>query len=208
MKKNKIIEQKLNKFAQSVILDPNTVNDAAIELSLPKKSNKLSKWLVPSLASVCIIIAITLFTMFFTPYKNAQNKVIEPYSLNSLQQTAVANIDYHAALFSQLDNAEYQQKAYTANGETKVIATEILSVTQNGTSQITVYLDIGGGLINFIDYNSYEKQNLGGQTYTSKTNYKDGEYYFYIYYNNKGLDYYITIMSPYSDAAKYYLENI
>lgn len=208
MKKNKLIEQKLNRLAESVILDPNTVNDAVLELSQRKKSSKQRRWLVPSIATVCIVVVITFLSVFLINNYNKQQSVVVPYSLNTLEQTIVTEVDYSAVPLSELGNANLQQKAYSRDGKTEVVSTQIISVTEKGTAQITVYQDRGNGLSNFISYTNYPKQETNGKIYTQNNRYQNGEYYFYIYYQSEGIDYYITIMSPYHDATTLYFGNI
>lgn len=208
MKKNKLIKQKLNQLAQSVRLNPNTVQDAIFELSQAQNSVKHTRRrMLPALASVCAIIIIAFISFFIIRSVNTRNNIDASYRLSSLKETSASTVDYSAVPF-EFENAYLQQKIYSHDGKIAVVATKILNVTEQGTDEIVVYQDLGNGLTDFSYYQNYSEHKTDGTIYKLRNEYKNGEYYYYCYYSDSKVNYYIVIMSPNPDAANYYFKNI
>lgn len=210
MKKNKLIEHKLNRLADSVRLNPDTVRDAVFELNRVEYSRKSSgRRMFSAVAAVCAVILIVFVSVFIVRgFNNQDTQTIVTYKLDSLQENFITDADSSAVPFSELENAELQQKSYSQNGEIEVVATKIINVTEHGTDQIIVYQDIGSGLTDFSSYRNFSAYETDETSYTMRYEYKNGEYYSYCYYSESDVGYYIIIMSPYSDAAAFYFENV
>ncbi len=208
MRKKKLIEQKLNQLAQSIRLKTDTVRDAVYELSRAENSPKPRRRTIMSVATACAVIIIVIASIFIVRSLNNTPNDTPPasYKLDSLQSTYASEINVTAVPFSTLGNAWFQQKLFTLNGETKVVSTKIINVAEHGTDQIIVYQDLGNGLADFDSYLNYSQRSTDNKFYTIKTTYKNGEHYSYCYYKDSEIDYYIVIMSPYSDAATFYFQ--
>lgn len=209
MKKNKLIEKKLNMLAQSAHLDRDIIRDAEAELcrfeKQPAKApfSRKKLWIA---ASCCAVLVISLITVFLL--KNNTDKENSPstYQLSSLISAKADGIEYDNAVPISVDNAELVQKTYSYadNGDVQVVATSIVSVTEHGTDKILIYEDRGSGLLDFAFFKKYPERVISGITVRFYTEYKDGEYLSYCYFSADGYDYYIVIMSPDGSAAEYY----
>lgn len=210
MRKKKLIEQKLNQLARSVRLNNDTVRDAAFELSRAENSPKPRRRIFTAVAAACAVIVIVLVGFFIVRSFNnpGGTETVVSYKLSSLQTAFASNVDTSAVPFPELENVELQQKLYTDNGETKVIATRIISATERGTDEIIVYKDLGNGLTDFDSYEKFSQIQTDNAVYTLRQKYYQGEYYSHCYYKDSKSEYYIVIMSPYSDAATYYFQKI
>lgn len=208
MRKKKLIEQKLNQLAQSMRLKTDTVRDAVFELSRVENSPRPRRRTMLSIAAACAVIIIAIAAIFIVRGLNSHDNTVVSYNLDSLQASFASDANPSAVPFSDLNNAELQQKLFTMNGETKVVATKIKNVAEHGTDQIIVYQDLGNGLTDFDSYLSYSPRRTDNTLYTLKNRYYNGEYYSYCYYQDSQADYYIVIISPYSDAATFYFQKM
>ena len=207
MKIDRRIEQKLKLLAQSVRLSPDTVRDAERELSYGQVSRKpVFRRVFAGVSAACVIIAVIIVVAVLTR-GHSQPETVVPYQLNSLQAAFVAETDTQALPFSTFENALYTQKTFIRDGEVEVVGTKIIHVTEQGTNELLIYEDSGGGLQDFKGYQSYAEQEIDGVTVRLHTEYKNGEHYSYCYYEKADTDYYIIMMSPNPNAVEYYFQN-
>jgi len=207
MKKNKFIENKLNAFADGLHLNPDVITDAGYEV-MRLKSNveetrrpRKKAWIAAVACCASIVLSVVAALLLRQP----QTQTITPYSLSSLTSKSVETVENTSAAPFTFDNARILQKEYKAtDGETRVVAANIISVTDHGTDSIVVYQDFGKGLSNYKTYKGYPEREINGVKVRVKTDYKKGEYYSYCFFEGEDCDYYITIMSPSDGALEYY----
>ena len=219
MRNDRLISEKLNKFADSMQLPDGIIDDAIGVLRNKAKYKtyrkpffnikKLSYFIPIALMIIVCVVALNMFIQ-----KNDSEIVDSTYKMNSLTKT---NISF------------YEISDYT-DEDIRIIDMEVMSVLcsvyqneydeavlisiiyhivgDNGTDEITIIYDLDQGLT---DYSSYKNYPLVIEDITnvySEEVYDNGEYYTKAYFTIDEVDYYINIMSPAENQGNEYFENL
>lgn len=213
MRRDKIIEDKLNKLADNMVVKQSILTPAMVlfktkkpEIIVKTRMNYRAKSLRPMYYFAAMIILLVLSISIINVFH------VEPYNLSSLnkQKTSAAKVLElnDNILLINTDNQTEEYYIYYRDNIPMLVLIDYVVVTDNGTDKVTVYADLKGKLKdyqnyrNFPDFEGYNVNIRASEVYT------DGEFYTYTYLRYKGIDYYIIIMSPNGNQAEKYYDII
>lgn len=198
-KKDSVIEEVLTRYTSGFNAPPNAVYPAVRELRRIRARRK-------TLIQVFAAAAAAVFVMFgiYTIGKNLMDPT--PPAVYSAASLKRGNSDILRAesidglmIIKSAGEVAAVKELKDKNGAVYVVAIEYLFLGEGGTEKLLVVADIKNGLTDFISYKKYP-----GNTLKQKTEYDNGEYYSYGYFESGGIQYYMILMSPIkTDLSEY-----
>ncbi len=232
MKKDRIIANKLNEFADSMNLPADILNDARLELAkmratgsviIPNerghRKTSINKWrtVFVSFILICIVaIAINAPYGLFKFDQDDYSQESSNYSLTDLTKINISEsfdmIDFESLGLDE-ENSEIEAYSYEKADIIYVTGVEVTVLAAEGTDRLKIYIDNKGGVYHsdvlfFSDEeyaSSYNEVIRNDNTFYVMERYQDGEYYTCVYYVNSGIDMYMTIESPNPNKFDEYL---
>lgn len=221
MKKDKLIEKKLNDYANSIKPDEIIIYDAVQILKNNKDSVIFSKKrnykAIPILLLSFVFIFINVYILNTLFSKNNTVENSDQYAIYQIQDLGRKNTDisqlsedYNNLLLLDMPLMNVSSKEYfdRETQNVNVLALEYEVLSEYGMEEINIIIDINNGLQDFSSFKNYTYYEIDEKQIYKNEYYKNGEYYTNLYFENENMDYYIIIMSPENDRANIYLENL
>lgn len=233
MKKDKIIESKLNQIANNMILDDNIIDDAIIEMRHTNQSKSIRQSsftfrfrnLLPVAYAIIIIIVIAMGSnLVINSLRNntpSPSPTISPgvtptppppYDLSNLKLRAVSSDDLHIYTDNPILAFDYEQMSAIHivgldknTDQTMMIMTEYTIVGSHSTDKINLIANIGNIYEFDYPYNKFEHNDV---TVYYNESYIDGEYITIAYFTLDEIEYSLYIMSPISGQIYDYSINL
>ena len=214
MKKDKIIEEQLNKLVQDIQpISHRLLAPAKIEMINRAKQIKKKPRLIIGLAAVfAMVMFLVIFGVlsYFKDNQKPDNGNLQSYYINSLSiQSSTTKIDDERILSFDYDKMSASYNSYYSSDELVMYGTKYRVVTDKGTDIILVYSDLKRGLKDYRDIKKAKQYTISKDILINQyEKYENGEFYTYAFYSDEKADYYIFIISPNYGLGIKYIENL
>ena len=226
--KNKLIEQKLNQYAEAVkpgnaILEPAVSelrqrrqwNYGAYAPPYPAAPRKRRLSAGIWAAAACAFVLTLSLTVYFSYFYNKNAPEPMAYNLSELTYRVepIAEIERTSQILIINIDENFYADYYTncrvysnAKGEPLVISVLYKTVGGGGLDEVVVIADLSGGLKDYKGFKALTEIKIGGVTVNRRQTRENGEYYSDAYFSYGGIDYYVIISSPAANGAERYVE--
>ena len=229
MKKDKIIQKNLELYAESFKGKAEILSGAYTEMNrlrgegfyVPQRNprGKEKRGFFKRMPAFFAIAAAAVAVLFILSTLVPENSdgdakpspplVTVSYKLSDLTREEISRAELPQTEGMRLLDGDTDEKffAYYKNGTTElyVLAARYKSERGFGMDEVTVITDFKGGLTDYNKDSNYPQNSEIGRNYE---NYKDGEYYSYLYVKSEITRHYVLIMSPTADGGVAYEQSL
>lgn len=219
MKKDKVIEKKLNEYADSIKLPCNIIYDAINVMKNAKTRPVMRTFSMQrffkaaallSVAAVVLIFALNIFNIIGNTGKIEIVKYnMEDLGKKNIAFSAISQINENI-LFLDMENMSTSCNLFfdRTTKKTVMVSVKYNIISDSGNDEVFLIADIKNGLKEYEHFKSFRLFESEGISVYAKTYYENGEYYTNAFFSKDGIDYYIIMMSPSQGQDKFYLQKL
>jgi hypothetical protein len=217
MKKDKLIQQKLNQYADGLKLSPAIIEDALVEVRrnrarpAARSSHRglLAFGAMAAAAAVILAFAIGVINNIFNENAGPGGAQYALFDLGrrSIELAQIPEVN-ESISYLQLEEMSSECSLFfdRKTKEAVMVYAKYKVLGAGGADEIVLIADLRRGYKELNHFKSLSAREIGGKEVRAIQFYEDGEYHTNAYFSKEDIDYYLIVMSPWSDQGYYYLE--